>query len=138
MRVVILGSGRTGALTARLLSDAGHDVTVIDRLDAAFRRLGTGFRGRTVRGNAIEQDTLRRADIEHADVFLAATDGDNRNIMTSQVAKTIFGVKRVVTRIKDPVRAKIYSDLDIEVDCRTVSGAAVIMAMLGLNADGSS
>src|SRR5271169_4817347 len=100
-----------------MLDEAGHKVTVIDWNERAFSRLGDGFRGRTVLGNAIEQDTLKAADVESADAFLAATSGDNRNIMTSEVAKSIFGVPKVIARIKDPVRASIYRELGLECDC---------------------
>ena len=132
MRVVIVGCGRVGSLTAQKLSDAGHDVTVVDWDERAFHRLPPNFSGRTVRGNAIEQDTLRKADVKQADVFLAATGGDNRNIMTSQIAKRMFEVPKVIARIKDPERARIYRERSIEVDCRTIAGAAAILDRLGI------
>jgi trk system potassium uptake protein TrkA len=133
MKVVIIGCGRVGSLTAQKLSDAGHEVVVVDWQERAFHRLPPSFRGRAVRGNAIEQDTLRQAEVQSADVFLAATGGDNRNIMTSQVAKRLFDVPKVIARIKDPERAQIYSDLDIEVECRTIAGASAILDRLGID-----
>jgi trk system potassium uptake protein TrkA len=75
---------------------------------------------------------LRSAGIESADVFVAATSGDNRNIMAGQIARNIFHVPKVISRIKDPIRAEIYAQLGIEVDCRTIQGAQVILGMLGL------
>jgi trk system potassium uptake protein TrkA len=132
MNVVIVGCGRVGSLTAEMLDDGGHNVTLIDWNERSFSRLRDGFRGRTVLGNAIEQDTLKAAQVEEADAFLAATSGDNRNIMTSEIAKAIFGVPKVIARIKDPVRAAIYSELGLEVDCRTLEGADAILQDLGL------
>lgn len=132
MRVVILGCGRVGSRLATMLAGAGHDVTVIDQNPAAFSRLPASFDGQTVLGNAIDQDTLRSGGVPEADVFVATTGGDNRNIMTSQVAKNIFGVQKVMTRIKDPVRSSIYSAMGLEVDCRTTAGAEAILAALGL------
>lgn len=132
MRVVIAGCGRVGALTAHKLVDAGHEVTIIDWDAGAFDRLRDDFPGSTVRGNAIEQGTLREAEAHRADVFVAATAGDNRNIMTSQIARTIFEVPKVIARIKDPERAQIYQELGLEVDCRTIAGAEVILDSLGL------
>lgn len=133
IRVVIVGCGRVGSLTATKLAEEGHDVTVIDWDNQAFDRLPDRFQGRTVRGNAIEQDTLRHAEVTGANVFVAATGGDNRNLMTSQMAKTMFGVPRVIARIKDPERAQIYQELGLEVDCRTVDGARSILARLSLD-----
>lgn len=134
MRVVIVGCGRVGSRTAAMLAEAGHHVTVIDWKEQEFQRLPAGFRGATVRGNAIEQDTLRQAHAGEADVFLAATGGDNRNIMTAQIAREIFGVPKVIARIKDPQRAEIYTDLGIEVECRTLAGADAILERLAITA----
>lgn len=132
MRVVIIGCGRVGAVTAQRLDHDGHSVTIVDQYEYAFSRLPDEFSGRTVVGNAIEQDTLKHADVAHADVFLAATGGDNHNIMTSQIAKTIFGVPKVIARIKDPERAIIYQELGLDVDCRTLVGADTILDRLDL------
>ena len=57
---------------------------------------------------------LRKAGAEEADIFVVVTQGDNRNIMASQIAKHIFNVPRVVCRIYDPLRQELYSNLGIE------------------------
>ncbi len=132
MNVVILGCGRVGSRLACMLDEAGHEVTVIDQSSRSFEKLPESFGGETVLGNAIDQDVLRAAGVDGADVFVAATGGDNRNIMSSQVARDIFGVRRVITRIKDPVRADIYSELGLAVDSRTVEGAQAVMAALDI------
>lgn len=121
MRVIIMGCGRVGAQLAELLSRDGHDVTIMDINPAAFERLSASFRGRRVIGNGIDEDALRRAGIEGADAFVAVTQGDNRNIMSAQIAKHIFGVPRVVCRIYDPIREQIYHELGL----RTISPTAV-------------
>lgn len=131
MNVVIMGSGRTGSLLASLLTQSGHDVTVIDWQESAFERLPEQFPGNTVLGNAVDQETLKRAGLDHADVFVAATSGDNRNIMASEVARNVFHVPRVISRVKDPNRAGIFSRLGIEVDCRTTAGAEAILREIG-------
>ncbi len=81
MRAVIVGCGRVGATMARALDAAGHEVTIVDLATRAFDRLPATFRGNAVRGDGTDEDTLRRAGAEGADVFLALTEGDNRNIM---------------------------------------------------------
>src|SRR5579862_3613188 len=113
-----------------MLDREGHDVTVIDWEESAFGRLAGDFSGHTVRGNAIEQDTLRQASVDTADVFVAATGGDNRNIMTGEIAKELFKVPKVIARIKDPERAQIYRELGLQVECRTISGAQSILERL--------
>jgi trk system potassium uptake protein len=111
-----------------MLADAGHEVTIIDWMPSAFGRLPDDYSGRTVAGNAVDQDTLRRAGIESADVFVSATSGDNRNIMAAEIAQKVFHVPKVIARIKDPSRARIYSQMGIQVDCRTTEGAEIILS----------
>jgi trk system potassium uptake protein TrkA len=126
-RVLIMGSGRTGALLAGMLDRAGHSVTVVDWNPSTFEHLDDTFAGRTVIGNALDQDVLRGAGILSADCFVAATGGDNRNIMASEIARRVFRVPRVIARIKDPERAKFFHELGLEVDCRTAAGAELLL-----------
>jgi trk system potassium uptake protein TrkA len=131
MKVVIMGSGRTGSLLAGMLDEAGHEVAVVDWSPSAFSRLPTGFGGRTVLGNAMDQEVLRQAGMETADAFVAATSGDNRNILAAEVAQRVFSVPRVISRIKDPNRAMIFQQMGIDVDCRTTEGAKVVLDLVG-------
>lgn len=124
MYVVIMGCGRVGARLAHLLVNDGHEVLVLDVNPNAFSRLGPDFRGTTMVGNGIDTEVLRRAGIERADAFAACTQGDNRNIMASQIAKEIFGVPKVVTRIYDPIRMETFAMLGLEAISPTVIGAA--------------
>lgn len=125
-----MGSGRTGSRLAAALDKAGHDVIVIDWAPESLDRLPDNFGGRTHVGNAVDQDTLREAGLESADVFVAATSGDNRNIIASQIAQRIFHVPRVVARIKDPHRAQFFADLGLRVDCRTTAGAKALLELV--------
>jgi trk system potassium uptake protein TrkA len=126
MRVVILGCGRLGSTLAKNLSAAGHAVSVIDRSREAFRRLDTRFAGKMIVGLGIDEDVLIRAGIEKAEVFVAVTNGDNTNIMASQMAKARFRVPRVLTRIVDPVRAHVYHELGLDTFCTTTVAAGLI------------
>lgn len=119
MNVVILGCGRVGSTLARNLDQSGNSVTVIDRNEAQFNRLGHDFKGDTVRGVGIDEDVLRIASLDNADVFIAVTNGDNTNIMASQIAKEIFEVPHVVTRIYDPVREKLFNSMGLDTYCPT-------------------
>jgi trk system potassium uptake protein TrkA len=132
MHVVIMGSGRTGSRLARKLAREGHHVAVIDWEEDAFQRLGEEFEGDTIVGNAIDGEVLRQAGIEAADVFVAATSGDNRNIMASEVARDRFHVPRVICRVKDPNRARLFGAMGIRVDCRTIEGANALLEMIGV------
>ncbi|MFV0463272.1 MAG: potassium channel family protein [Nostocoides sp.] len=113
MHFVIMGCGRVGATLARGLEHLGHDVSVVDQDANAFRRLGTGFEGRTVTGVGFDRDTLDEAGIRNAYAFAAVSSGDNSNILAARVARETFGVENVVARIYDPGRAEVYQRLGI-------------------------
>lgn len=126
MYIIIVGCGRVGAQVATLLSEEGHNVVVIDKNQGAFKRLGSTFNGITIVGNGFELDVLREAGIEKANAFCSLTNGDNTNIMASQVAKKIFKVPRVIARVYDSARAHIYESLGLEIISGTVLFAAMI------------
>jgi trk system potassium uptake protein TrkA len=130
MYVVIMGCGRVGARLAKLLINAGHEVAVLDTNPSAFDRLGSEFRGMTLVGDGTDTDVLERAGIERADAFAAVTQGDNRNIMASQIAKEIYKVPKVVTRIYDPIRQDTFRTLGLEAISPTVIGARVFYSTL--------
>lgn len=119
MKIVIVGCGRVGASAAELWDKAGHEVIVLDMSTRAFERLPSSFGGSAVRGDGTDEDVLRRAGIEGADIFLALTEGDNRNVMAAQLAVEAFEVPRVIAKINDPVRAAAYAELGIATLCRT-------------------
>lgn len=108
-----MGCGRVGSLLALELEAAGHSVAIIDQSKEAFRRLGEGFKGRTITGVGFDRDTLLEAGIEGADAFAAVSNGDNSNILAARVARENYGVTNVVARIYDPGRAEIYQRLGI-------------------------
>ena len=130
MNVLIMGCGRVGARVAVMLDAAGHQVTVLDTLPGAFRRLPESFRGRREVGNGMDGPALERAGIREADAFMAVTQGDNRNYFASQMAKEVYGVKRVICRIYDPVREQIFAELGLETFSPTSIGAQIMFDML--------
>jgi trk system potassium uptake protein TrkA len=133
VKIVILGCGRVGATLASMMDQAGHHVSVIDFSNEAFRRLDPKFRGDTLVGNGVDEEVLIRAGIKEADAFAAVTNGDNRNIMASQIAKEIFNVKKVVCRIYDPIRQRTYNELGLESICPTVVGAQMLFEAIEEN-----
>ena len=126
MKVVIMGCGRVGAQLATLLDKEGHQVTALDVDAYSFRRLPPDFSGSALIGSGVNEDDLKKAGIEEADAFVAVTQGDNRNVMASQIAKHIFKVPKVVCRIYDPLRRDIYSLLGLE----AISPTTVFAQML--------
>jgi trk system potassium uptake protein TrkA len=117
MFILIVGSGRVGSAVAKRALDAGHDVSVLDfdplsheRLDKDQSTTWEDAGGRFTVGTALEIDALMEAGIENADVFVAATSGDNTNLVIAQIAQRRFKVERVVVRVADPARAAWYGE----------------------------
>lgn len=126
MKVIIMGCGRVGAQLAAALDAEGHKVTVIDVEPFNLRKLPSSFNGTALVGNGLEYESLKKAGIEEADVFVSVTQGDNRNVMACQIAKHIYNVPKVVSRIYDPIREEMYRNLGIE----SVSPTKVVADLL--------
>jgi len=130
MKVVIMGCGRVGARLAELLDADGHEVTILDTDAYSFRRLVPTFGGTALLGNGIDEEALIKAGIEKADAFITLTQGDNRNVMAAQIAKHIFNVPRVISRIYDPLRQELYDTLGIEAFSPTTIFAQLVKEKL--------
>lgn len=130
MNVVIVGCGRVGAQLAALLDAEGHKVTVLDTSANSFRRLPSTYGGTAIVGDGTDESSLRRAGIEKADALIAVTQGDNRNVMSAQIAKHIFNVPKVICRIYDPLRKDIYDALGLEAVSPTTVFAQLLKSRL--------
>ena len=133
MKTVIVGCGRVGSVLADSLDRAGHQVIVLDTSTTAFDRLPSTFRGAAVRGDGTDEDTLRRAGAESADLFMAMTEGDNRNVMSAQLATEALDARQVIAKINDPLRASAYAELGIATLCRTNLMATAVSEFIGLD-----
>jgi len=130
MHIIIIGCGRVGSQTANLLSEAGHDVSIIDLDPKSFRRLNKSFNGKKIIGFGYDKEVLESAGIEEADAFAALTHGDNRNIVSALIAKREYRVPIVIARIYDPVRAIVYNQLNITTISPTRWGANKIKELI--------
>jgi trk system potassium uptake protein len=126
MFVLIVGVGRVGSSLARTLLREGHEVSCLDEDPESHARLEVGMEsswedtgGQFTVGTALEIDALLAAGIERADAFVASTDGDNTNIVISQIAKRRFNVPTVVARVLDPYRAEWYEQQGVHTICPT-------------------
>jgi trk system potassium uptake protein len=130
MKVIIMGCGRVGEQLSWMLTDEGHQVTVIDYNALSLARLGVNFKGQTVLGVGFDRDVLVTAGIEEADAFAATSSSDNANIIAARIARNYFHVPRVVARLYDPRRAEIYQRLGLLTISSTTWGAERIREIL--------
>jgi trk system potassium uptake protein len=131
MKAVIVGCGRVGAGLADELDRAGWQVLILDLSSAAFDRLPSTFGGTALRGDGTDEDVLRRAGAENADLFFAGTEGDNRNVMAAQLGNEALGSRQVIAKINDPVRAEAYAHLGVATLCRTNLMTSAVLGLLG-------
>ena len=130
MNIIVVGCGRVGAHLANLLSEDGHNVTIIDSSSSAFSGLGRDFNGRTIKGLGFDEDVLASAGADSCDVLAVVTSNDNANLMTAEVARRIFGVPHVITRLYEARREKTYAQLGIDFSCGTTLVAEEIFAKI--------
>jgi trk system potassium uptake protein TrkA len=132
VKIVIVGCGRVGAVLAESLDHDGHQVIILDISTRAFDRLPEDFKGQAIRGDGTDESALRRAGAAGADVLLALTEGDNRNVMAAQVALESLEIKKAMAKVNDPVRAAAYAELGVATICRTTLMVDALQGFLGL------
>ena len=126
MFVLVVGAGRVGSNVATTALRAGHTVSVLDedplsheRLDVELGQAWEAAGGRFTIGTALEMEALEEAGIGEADVIIASTNGDNTNLVVSQIAHRRFEVPRVIARVLDPRRAAWYAEQGLQTVCPT-------------------
>jgi trk system potassium uptake protein TrkA len=113
MRIVIIGAGRVGSRTARVVANEGHDVTIVERdYDKAERARNEGFD--VVEGDGSDEEVILEAGIEDADACGALTGDLNTNFVACMVASHYDC--RTVLRIDEDYREDIYRKYAEEVD----------------------
>jgi trk system potassium uptake protein TrkA len=109
MRIAIAGAGSVGRSIATELAGSGHDVLLIDR---DTRAIGVDALPQVewLLADACELATLEDARLEDFDVVIAASSDDKVNLVVSLLAKTEFGVGRVIARINDPDNEWLFTE----------------------------
>jgi K+ transport systems, NAD-binding component len=133
MKVIIVGCGKLGSGLALNLTKKGHTVTVIDRNVEAFDMLGKDFKGEKIVGIGFDQQVLEQAQIKFADAIIACSKSDEANALIGRIARNIYKVPRVISRLYDPRRAEIYRTLGIQTISTTTWGIQKATEMLSYN-----
>jgi trk system potassium uptake protein TrkA len=130
MHIIIVGCGRMGAELAYRLFEQKHTVVVVDQMKSAFDNIHPDFRGRTIEGEALNEDVLRRAGIEEADALAVVTNSDAVNAVIGHVAKSVYHVPRVVVRNYNSRWQSLLEAFNLPVISSTVWGALRIEELL--------
>ena len=138
MNILIIGCGRVGAGLANALYKEGHDISVVDSSPESFTHLEDGFTGFRLAGVPIDSAVLRRAGIEECHLVAAVTGDDNTNLMVAQIAKRIFRVPKVLTRLYDPARQDLYEQEGLHTVCPTSLTVDLIQQIISESEESAS
>lgn len=130
MFIIVVGCGRVGSELAYGLYKKGHEVAVIDHVGGSFSHLPPDYRGRTIEGEVLSEDVLRRTGIEQAGGLAAVTNSDAVNAVVGHVARTVYGVHNVVVRNYDPRWRELHEAFGLQVVSSTAWGAGRIEELL--------
>ena len=101
MRILIIGSGKLGHSLAENLIEEGHDITVVDRSDHVLQKGMDTLDAMFIKGSGVSAETLKEADVQHADIVIAATVGDEINMLSCLTAKRL-GAQYAIAPIRYP------------------------------------
>jgi len=127
MRVAIAGAGSVGRSVARELLENGHEVLLIDREPGAIKRASVPD-AQWLLADACEISSLEEAGLQECQVVIAATGDDKVNLVVSLLAKTEFGVDRVVARVNHPKNEWLFNEswgVDVSVSSPRLLAAVV-------------
>lgn len=118
MKIIIAGAGEVGSHLAKMLSNENQDIIVIDSDQDKLDLLDSHYNLMTLKGSTSSLDTMRTAGINGADLYIAVTPYETRNIASCAIAKKL-GVKKTVARIDNyefmkPENRKIFKELGID------------------------
>lgn len=125
MYIVIIGGGQVGYHLSKMLLNDGHEVLILEQDPVRCDRLCEELGSVVVRGDGCEAATLESVGTARADMLVAVTDDDARNLVACQVAKHRFNVRRTIARITNPNNEKIFKILGVDV---TVCSTKLILA----------
>jgi trk system potassium uptake protein len=127
MYAIIAGGGKVGFFLARELIEQGHEVLIIENNPERAEFIANELGNVVLRGNADEASTLADAGAERADVVIAVTGDDPRNLVLLEVAKRRFGARRTIARINDPRNETLFRMLGVDA---TMNATQVMLSVL--------
>ena len=121
MRILILGCGPLTTLLLASPDSAEHQFTILsDDINCLNEVANEPRVNAMLTVEPLMQDYLQLGGIDNVDAFLAISEDEHQNILTSQIAKHVFNVGKVVCRLENPQLQQLYSELDLEVINPTV------------------
>jgi len=121
MNIIICGAGRVGFTIAKILSEQGHSITVIDQSSDDIQKIDDTLDVKSIVGKATYPSILEKANATEADMIIAVTRNDEINMLICQIAFSIFNVQKKIARIRsqdylNPKFTKVYNKENLPID----------------------
>jgi trk system potassium uptake protein TrkA len=121
MNIIICGAGRVGFTIAKILSEQGHSITVIDQSSEDIQKIDDTLDVKSIVGKATYPSILEKANASEADMIIAVTRNDEINMLICQIAFSIFHVQKKIARIRsqdylNPKFTKVYNKENLPID----------------------
>jgi trk system potassium uptake protein TrkA len=121
MNIIICGAGRVGFTIAKILSEQGHSITVIDQSSEDIQKIDDSLDVKSIVGKATYPSILEKANASDADMIIAVTRNDEINMLICQIAFSIFNVRKKIARIRsqnylNPKFSKVYNKENLPID----------------------
>ena len=121
MNIIICGAGRVGFTIAKILSEQGHSITVIDQSSEDIKKIDDSLDVKSIVGKATYPSILEKANASEVDMIIAVTRNDEINMLICQIAFSIFNVQKKIARIRsqdylNPKFTKVYNKENLPID----------------------
>ena len=121
MNIIICGAGRVGFTIAKILSEQGHSITIIDQSSDDIQKIDDTLDVKSIVGKATYPSILEKANASDADMIIAVTRNDEINMLICQIAFSIFNVQKKIARIRsqdylNPKFTKVYNKENLPID----------------------
>jgi len=121
MNIIICGAGRVGFTIAKILSEQGHSITIIDQSSEDIQKIDETLDVKSIVGKATYPLILEKANAADADMIIAVTRSDEINMLICQIAFSIFNVPKKIARIRsqnylNPKFTKVYNKENLPID----------------------
>ena len=121
MNIIICGAGRVGFTIAKLLSEQGHSITVIDQSSEDIQKINDTLDVKAIVGKATYPSILEKANATETDMIIAVTRNDEINMLICQIAFSIFSIQKKIARIRsqdylNPKFTRVYNKENLPID----------------------
>ena len=121
MNIIICGAGRVGFTIAKLLSEQGHSITVIDQSSEDIQKINDTLDVKAIVGKASYPSILEKANATETDMIIAVTRNDEINMLICQIAFSIFKIPKKIARIRsqdylNPKFTRVYNKENLPID----------------------